>query len=61
MNKAKFGKVNFVLKELKCGICGNKQIIPRRKNKNRSIGHIKHLWCYICKDLTAHCEINQIY
>lgn len=61
MSKASARKCSFVLKELKCEKCGNKQIIPRKANKNKSLGHIKHIWCYICEEKTSHKEISQIY
>lgn len=54
-------KYNFILKELRCEECGNKQIISRKENKNKSFGHIKHIWCHLCKEITPHKEIDQIY
>lgn len=45
-----------ILKELKCMECGTIFPIQRKKSKNRAIGHIKHLWCWVCKKITAHCE-----
>ena len=60
-NKMTARKSSFVLKELKCEECENIQIIPRKKNRNRSYGHIKHIWCHICKKTIPHKEIGQIY
>lgn len=41
---------------LYCSECGNKASIFRRKNRRKSFGHIKDLWCYKCKKVTKHIE-----
>jgi hypothetical protein len=42
--------------KLKCSTCNNITTIQRRRGELRELGHIKHLWCYKCKDTTAHIE-----
>ena len=41
---------------LSCMECGTITPIVRRKCKQRTQGHIKHLWCYRCRRKTAHYE-----
>lgn len=47
----------FVGKRLRCLQCENVQTIYRRKCKNRSAGHIKHLYCVVCKSRVGHIEL----
>ena len=54
-------KYNFILKELRCKKCGNKQIISRKESKNKPFEHIKHIWCHICQKRNPHKEIDRIY
>lgn len=44
-----------------CSECGNVFPIFRKVNKLKKDGHIKHLWCYKCKDVTAHIEDKRLY
>ena len=37
-----------------CNTCGTKQPITRRYK--RAEGHLKHTWCRVCKERTAHTE-----
>ncbi|MBQ4263130.1 MAG: hypothetical protein IJB83_02660 [Bacilli bacterium] len=41
---------------LKCLKCANVQTIRRRKSRLKKDGHIKHLWCWKCKERTKHLE-----
>jgi hypothetical protein len=41
---------------LTCSVCGTPFPIRRLRERMRESGHIKHLWCCICKDRTAHKE-----
>lgn len=41
---------------LKCTCCGNVAVIQRGKSLKMEEGHIKHLYCFICKETTAHEE-----
>lgn len=47
---------SFVIRELFCTQCGSVFPIPRRKARLRENNHIKHIWCYKCKRVTAHTE-----
>jgi hypothetical protein len=49
-------KAKTLRKILRCPDCENKVIIHRRLCKDRPIGHIKHMWCYKCKQVTGHIE-----
>lgn len=55
MRKGSFGLSNLV-----CLECGNIFTIPRKKEKLRGNGHIKDLWCPICKSVNKHYEILDI-
>jgi hypothetical protein len=48
-----------VQKELKCKCCETKFPIWRKKHKNHSKGHIKHMYCYVCKKDTEHIELDE--
>lgn len=43
--------------ELRCPKCKNKQSINRRRCLLKKAGHIKTLWCPICKKRTKHIEL----
>lgn len=44
---------------LQCRVCGNVFFIWRKRSRLRARGHIKHLYCYVCKVDTAHFEIKE--
>lgn len=41
---------------LVCQKCGNEAYIWRRACKRRAKGHVKHLYCPVCQETTAHVE-----
>ena len=51
-------KKKTYLTELVCLNCGNIDIIQRLYYHKKSIGHIKDLWCYKCKEKTKNYEIK---
>lgn len=53
------GKRNIEETELRCMECNNKQKIQRWQGYKKKEGHIKHLYCFKCKDTTAHEEIKE--
>jgi len=46
---------------LKCTCCDNIIQIPRGVGEKRNKGHVKHLWCYKCKEETAHRDFINDY
>jgi hypothetical protein len=44
---------------LKCDCCGNVNPIFRKKSKQRDKGHLKHMYCYKCKEIKAHLEVKE--
>lgn len=42
-------KQAYVISELECPVCGNRFTVPRKKGKQRAVGHIKDIWCPCCK------------
>jgi len=43
---------------LRCNDCGNLFPIHRRKGRTRGYGHTKHLYCYRCRQVTAHTDLG---
>lgn len=43
---------------LKCPKCNNVQTINRRMSRLKKYGHIKPLWCPICRKRTQHIEFD---
>lgn len=43
---------------LRCQNCGNETMIWRRKGRLKEPNHVKHLWCFKCRDRTAHVEVR---
>lgn len=41
---------------LKCEDCGNVVQIHRKRSKLKEKNHLKHMYCYKCKDKTGHIE-----
>lgn len=52
--------MKFIVKEVKCKVCGNVAPILRKKGKNRKAGHIKHTHCIVCNSRTEHIELMEI-
>lgn len=44
-----------------CSVCDNVYPMFRHKGKQKKDGHIKHLWCYRCKETTAHIEDKRLF
>lgn len=45
-----------VASDLRCQACGSRYVVYRKKGRLRPRGHIKHLWCIVCKERTPHIE-----
>lgn len=45
--------------KLNCENCGNLIKIPRFRGKWREEGHVKHMYCYKCQEITAHIETHK--
>lgn len=50
---------NVVLSNLQCPSCLNVVQIPRPKGLRREDNHVKHMWCFKCKEETGHIEQRQ--
>ena len=44
---------------LQCSCCGNINPIFRKRSKMKGKNHIKHMYCYKCKEVTAHVEVKE--
>ena len=53
-------KGSFDFSSLVCLECGNIFTIPRKNVRTKSNGHIKDLWCPICKNVNKHYEVRDI-
>lgn len=52
---------NMIITNLKCEECDNVFNIPRKNGDKRGKGHVKHVWCFICKETTAHRDFINDY
>lgn len=52
-------KQKMFYSNLVCNKCGNAFKVPRKRAKKREEGHIKHMYCIKCKEITAHIEDNR--
>lgn len=43
---------------LTCPECGNVTTIHRKRSRMREKNHIKHMWCFRCKEVTGHIEVK---
>jgi hypothetical protein len=48
--------MQFIVKTLQCERCKTVREILRKKARNRSIGHCKHMRCFNCGKTTKHIE-----
>ena len=46
--------------DLICPKCGNIVTIQRKKGKQKKTGHLKYLYCYDCREIINHYEVNDI-
>ena len=51
-------KYKVMKKRMRCTSCGNEIVIFRKTTSNRKKGHLKFLYCYICKRDVNHREMN---
>ena len=52
--------MKYVRTELVCPQCGNITTIQRKIGKAKKVGHIKDLYCFVCKEVTKQFEINDL-
>lgn len=53
------GKVRTASTYLQCPECDTIQTIYRKRNRMKEKYHIKHLWCWKCKEVTGHIEVKE--
>ena len=51
---------NLIINEFYCTRCGFKMELPRPKSKKRETGHLKNLYCCVCKEEMNFVECNNI-
>ena len=49
---------NSLVSELYCTQCGRKMYVPRLVGQQREEEHTKHMYCYQCREITAHTEVR---
>jgi len=54
----KNGSKNIVYSDFYCQECCSKISLPRKKNKQRGLKHVKDIYCIKCKETTKHDEIR---
>ncbi len=52
---------NLVESHVRCPNCGHVWPIWRLKARRKKVGHVKHMYCPVCKEDTAHREIEEEY
>jgi ribosomal protein L33 len=53
-------KKNAVQKQLVCTECNYKLYIFRQAGKNKPGGHIKHMYCPVCRDIRPFEEMGKL-
>lgn len=43
---------------LQCPQCDNPVTIHRKRSKMREKNHVKHMYCFKCKEVTGHVEVK---
>lgn len=51
-------KAQTVSASLKCNACDTISIIQRKKCRQKKSGHIKHMYCWQCREVQAFTELN---
>lgn len=51
-------KTQTVSTSLKCTGCGTTSIIQRKKCRQKKSGHIKHMYCWQCREIQAFTELK---
>jgi hypothetical protein len=51
-------KTNYNISYFICPCCGNNLPLPRPKNRRRTKGHIKHLYCVFCDKVVKTTEVR---
>jgi hypothetical protein len=44
---------------LSCSCCSNVVSIHRKRSKMKEKNHVKHMYCWKCKETTAHIEVKE--
>jgi predicted RNA-binding Zn-ribbon protein involved in translation (DUF1610 family) len=52
-------KSSTVSTTLECPDCGNHQKIRRITGRQHKKKHVKHMYCYKCKEVTGHIEVKE--
>jgi predicted RNA-binding Zn-ribbon protein involved in translation (DUF1610 family) len=52
-------KTRTLSTNLQCPECGNTLTIHRKRSKMREKNHVKHVYCYKCKEVTGHVEVKE--
>lgn len=47
------------VRDFRCEVCGEKVQATKSTGKKTSAGHIKHMWCIKCKEVTPHVQISR--
>lgn len=50
--------MNLQNRRFRCIRCGSIADAPKKKSRRTSLGHIKSMYCYICKMVTNHIQIS---
>ena len=45
------------LAKTRCTVCGEIFMLWRQQSRRKKAGHIKHVYCWVCRAITAHAEL----
>jgi len=49
----------YQMRRLRCAACGYIQIAAKQRRKATGPGHVKHMYCPICREDTEHIQIGE--
>lgn len=54
--KLRLKQETSIPRAFRCEFCNNRMVAYKTKGQMTPIAHVKHMWCYICMDVTAHIQ-----
>lgn len=61
MGKCRFNKrTQRQMRIFQCEKCGTQFIVPKKRGYSTASGHVKHFYCWRCKETTKHIQIGEV-
>ena len=58
MKEVLFMRKNVTERVFKCPCCDTKMTAYKKSSRRTSNGHIKHMFCYVCKEVKGFVQID---